>query len=120
VGSIENRLRRLEEKAPAEKPEPTPAFVKLAATLDELGALKGSRAGGYRGEVPIVPEDIPGRELGPGYTHVQLYALAAERASAKAGAGVFPLEDVSAVVDALVALHEARGGDPEVVADRGA
>jgi hypothetical protein len=58
--------------------------------------------------------------LGPGYTHAHLYALAAERASARVGAEVFPLEDVPAAVEALLALHEARGGDPEAVADGGA
>jgi hypothetical protein len=120
VGSIENRLRRLEEKAAAQEPEYTPAFVKMVAVLDELAALRGSGAVHYRGGVPIEPEDIPGRTLGPGHTYGQLYALAAERASAKAGAEVFPLEDVPAAVEALVALHEAHGGDPGAVADRGA
>ena len=124
MGSIENRLRRLEERTPAREPEHTPAFSKLRATLDELAALKSSRAPGYRGGVPIVPEDIPGRvpgrELGPGYTHAQLYTLAAERASVRVGAEVFPLEDVPAAVEALAVLHKARGGDPEAVADRGA
>ncbi len=38
----------------------------------------------------IVPEDIPGRELGPGYTHAQLLTLAAERAVTKARAETFP------------------------------
>ena len=120
MGSIENRLRRLEGRTPAREPEHTPAFIKLRATLDELAALKSSRAPGYRGGVPIVPEDIPGRERGPGYTHAQLYTLAAERASVRVGAEVFPLEDVPAAVEALAVLHKARGGDPEAVADRGA
>ncbi len=117
MGGIENRLRRLEGKAPVEEPEPTPAFVKMMAALDELAALKGSGAVHYRGGRRIEPEGIPGRELGPGHTHAQLFALAAECASAKAGAEVFPLEDVPAVVDALAALHEVSGGDPGAVAD---
>lgn len=83
-------MQRLEERTPAQAPEPTPAFGKLRATLDELGALKSSGACGYRGGVSIVPEDSPGRELGPGYTHAQLLTLAAERAAAKARAETFP------------------------------
>ena len=90
LGSIENRWQRLEERTPVQAPEPTPAFVKLRATLDELAALKSSGACGYRGGGSIVPEDIPGRELGPGYTRAQLLTLAAERAAAKARAGTFP------------------------------
>jgi hypothetical protein len=90
LGSIENRLQRLGEGTPAQAPEPTPAFGKLRATLDELAALKSSGVCGYRGGVSIVPEDSPGRELGPGYTHAQLLTLAVERAAAKARAGTFP------------------------------
>ena len=111
LGSIENRWQRLEERTPVQAPEPTPAFVKLRATLDELAALKSSGACGYRGGVSIVPEDIPGRELGPGYTRAQLLTLAAERAAAKARAGTFPPEDVPAVVETLAELGRARGQD---------
>ena len=117
MGSVESRLRRLEEKAPAREQEHTPAFIKLHATLHELAALRSSGAVHYRGGRRIEPEDIPLRELGPGYTHAQLYTLAAERASARVGAEVFPPEDVPAAIGALVALHEARGGEPKAVAD---
>jgi hypothetical protein len=118
VGSVESRLRRLEEKAPAREQEHTPAFIKLHATLHELAALRSSGAVHYRGGRRIEPEDIPLRELGPGYSHGQLYALAAERASARVGAEVFSLEDVPAAVEALVVLHKAHGRDPEAVDDR--
>jgi hypothetical protein len=118
VGGIENRLRRLEEKAPARELEPSPSFVKLTGALDEFGLLKGSRAVHYRAGRRIEPEDIPQRVLGPGHTHAQLLTLAAERAAARTGAEAFPLEHVPAVAEALMVLHEATGGELEAEADR--
>ena len=50
-----------------------------SAILDEFAALKASRAAGYRGGVPIVPEDIPGKILGTGYTTGELVELAVRR-----------------------------------------
>ena len=77
---MNGRISRLEGRF--EPPEDEHAAVRRAITrmiLNEFASLKASRAGGYRGGVPIVPEDIPFRELGPGYTTGQLMGLAVRR-----------------------------------------
>jgi hypothetical protein len=47
--------------------------------LDEFASLKASRAVHYRGGKRIVPEDIPAKILGPGYTKGDVWELAERR-----------------------------------------
>jgi hypothetical protein len=80
MGSLEGRISRLAGRI--EPPEDLGAELRRAVVrdiLDELARLKVSRAHGYRGGVPIEPEDIPGRILGPGYTTGQMVELAVRR-----------------------------------------
>ncbi len=84
MGSIANRISRLERNRPPEgDPE---ADLKWAVTRDiltEFAALKASRStNSWRGGDPMVriePEDIPGKILGEGYTHGQMMELAVRR-----------------------------------------
>jgi hypothetical protein len=80
VGSIESRISRLEGRI--EPPEDERAALRHAVMrdiLNEFARLKASRAHGYRGGKPMVPEDIPGKILGPGYTTGQMMELAVRR-----------------------------------------
>lgn len=88
---LRRRVRGIEERLAAETVgKPSEAFVRLRAVLDELAALKSSCAPRMRGGIPVEPEHIPRKILGPGYTHNDLLALAAERA---AEGGAFPVEE---------------------------
>jgi hypothetical protein len=53
--------------------------------LNEVALLKASGAGGFRGGVPIEPEDIPGKILGADYTWEQLVELASRRVLERKG-----------------------------------
>jgi hypothetical protein len=80
VGSIESRISRLEGRI--EPPEDERAALRHAVMrdiLNEFARLKASRAHGYRGGVPIVPQDIPGKILGPGYSTGEMVELAVRR-----------------------------------------
>ena len=79
-GNIHGRLGKLEASAPKPPKPPSRDFLNLMAILDELAALKASRAHGFRGGVPIVPEDIPGKILGLEYSQDELFELAVRRA----------------------------------------
>ena len=103
---LSKRLAILEARsaAPSGSPEPSsPDFLNMSAILDEIAHLRSSRAYGLRGGVPIVPEDIPGKILGPSYTQRQLYELAVRRALEKRGV---PKEEEARYVEAL----EVMGG----------
>lgn len=85
MGSLNGRIRRLEELIGPAESEDEVAALRHAITraiLDEYAHLKASRAVHYRGGNPpvrIEPEDIPGKILGPGYTSGQLIELAIRR-----------------------------------------
>jgi len=81
MGSLDNRISRLERNRPPE--EDPEADLKWAVTrdiLNEFAALKASRAtSSWRGGDPMIriePEDIPGKILGEGYTTGQMMELA--------------------------------------------
>ncbi len=79
-GGIGRRIGDLERRA--SKPTETgrsEVFLHLKTILDELAYLKQSCAPGLRGGVPIEPENIPQKVLGPDYTHRQLLELAISR-----------------------------------------
>jgi hypothetical protein len=84
--TFEKRARALEqmfaETTEARPIGPDPDWV---AIMDELSALKSSRAERYRGGVRIEPEDIPARILGSDYTPEELRELAILRALEKRG-----------------------------------
>ena len=97
-GNIRGRLGKLEASAPKPPKPPSRDFLNLMAILDELAALKASRAHGFRGGVPIVPEDIPGKILGPDYTRDELCGLAVRRALETRGE---PASEAPRYVEAL-------------------
>ena len=101
--SIESRLKKLEDSIPKPPEPPSADFLNMTAILDEIAHLRSSCASGLRGGVPIVPEDIPGKILGPSYTQRQLYELAVRRALEKRGV---PKEEEARYVEAL----EVMGG----------
>ena len=115
-GSIRDRLERLEADVPKPPQPPSPGFLNMMAILDEIAHLRSSCASGLRGGVPIVPEDIPGKILGPGYTQRQLCELAVQRALEKRGVqrGV-PKEEEARYVQALEVMTEERGDWDEPV-----
>ena len=78
--NIHGRLERLEGQIPPSVDEA--AALRQAVIRDimnEFGRLRASRARGFRGGVPIEPEDIPGKILGPTYTTGQMMELAVRR-----------------------------------------
>jgi len=85
MGSLERRLEALEgrtrdilsEREDDEKLGRQRAITRMI--LDEFARLKASRAVHYRGGVPIEPEDIPGKILGPEYTTDDMMELAIRR-----------------------------------------
>jgi hypothetical protein len=82
VASLEDRIRRLEGRIGGEAPKDQDEAIRhsiITLILDEFARLKASRVAHYRGGVPIVPEDIPFKELGPGYTTGDMWALAVRR-----------------------------------------
>ena len=84
--SIRDRVDRLE--AQIESPQDEGAARRYAIAteiLDEVAGLKSSRAAGFRGGVPIEPEDIPGKILGAYYTWGQLVRLAVRRVFERKG-----------------------------------
>ena len=100
-GNIHGRLGKLEASAPKPPSPPSRDFLNLRAILDELAKLRASTAHGFRGGVPIVPEDIPGKILGPDYTRDELQALAVRRALEARGE---PASEVPRYVEALRAM----------------
>ena len=82
MAGIERRIEALEGligRQEEEGPDAATRRALLRAILNEHAALKASRAGGFRGGVPIVPEDLPGKILGPGYTVGDVVGLAVRR-----------------------------------------
>jgi hypothetical protein len=86
VGSLNGRLRRLEERLEGLMPEPKDEAAELRrrihiAILDELSYLKSVRAHGLprTGEPNIPPFDEAGEILGYPYTAGQLMELAVRR-----------------------------------------
>ena len=84
MGTLDCRVEDL-ERLLAETANPGEPAPQLGAILRELATLKASCAPGLRGGVPVEPEQIPRRILGPSYTHSELLRLATARAS-EAGA----------------------------------
>ena len=77
---IRNRVNRLEAQIePPQDEDATRRHIIVTEILDEVAGLKASRAAGFRGGVPTVPEDIPGTILGANYTWGQLVGLAVRR-----------------------------------------
>ncbi len=112
---IEDRIRKLEEQFEAEaERKPSESFTHLRAILDELAALKSSCAAHERGGVQIVPENIPGKVLGPGYTHARLMDLAVSRA---VEAGLVPADRAHAYLDYLRGMRQRGGRDPDAVVE---
>ncbi len=103
---MRGRLERLEASVPDPPKPPSRDSLNLRAILDELHRLKASGAPGFRGGVPIVPEDIPGKILGPDYTHEELCELAVERALEERGE---PASEVPRYVEALRVIGGGRG-----------
>ena len=80
MGGLNGRLSRLEGRIqPHEDEDAALRRTIIRMILNEFAHLKASRAGGHRGGKPIVPDDIPFRELGPGYTTGEMIALAIRR-----------------------------------------
>ena len=84
MGSIDNRISRLERNRPPEgDPEADLKWAVSRDILAEFARLKASRAtNSWRGGDPMVriePEDIPGKILGEGYTTGQMMELAVRR-----------------------------------------
>ena len=85
MGSIDRRIEDLERRySETTEHGRSESFTHLVAILDELAHLRQSCAPGLRGGVPIEPENIPQKVLGPDYTHRQLLELAVSR-SVEAG-----------------------------------
>lgn len=64
-----------------------------------MGYLKATRAHGERGGVPVVPEDIPGKALGPRYTFGALVGLACRRVAERELSGEFGEDEIEAVIE---------------------
>lgn len=112
---IDRRIQKLEEQlAATDTPESDESFLHLQHILDELAALKSSCAEGLRGGVPIVPKNIPGKILGPGYTHAQLMGLAVSRC---VEAGTVPAERAHDYLQYLRDLWQREGCDPDDVVE---
>lgn len=82
MASIDKRIETLEGLIGPPEEEDLEGEARralLRAILDEHAYLKASRAGGYRGGVPRVPEEIPGKILDPGYTTGDVVRLAVRR-----------------------------------------
>ncbi|MDP8952903.1 MAG: hypothetical protein M3N18_11860 [Actinomycetota bacterium] len=115
MGSIDDRIRKLEEQFDAEaEREPSKPFGHMRAILDEFAALKSSCARGLRGGVSVEPENIPRKILGPGYTHAQLMGLAVSRT---VEAGHVPAERAHAYLEELRDMWERGGRDPDTVVE---
>lgn len=110
VPNIRRRIEDLETNAPRPPEPPSPDYLNMRAILDELGALKRSRAGGWRGGVYQEPANIPGKILGPGYTQRELCELAVRRALEARGEPVGNLE-APRYVEALEVLCGTRRDD---------
>lgn len=116
MAGIEKRIEALEGLIGAPEDEGTAretAKVLMRAILDEFARLKASRAGGSRGGVPIVPEDIPGKILGPGYTTGEMVRLACRRVAEREMAGDLDEGEIGEVAegwtDGMRSLYERMG-----------
>ena len=101
MASIDKRIEALEGFiGPPEEEDPHRETAKalMRAILDEHAHLKASRAGGSRGGVPIVPEDIPGKVLGPGYTTGDVVRLAVRRVAERELSGDFDEGEIEEMV----------------------
>ena len=93
MGRLDKRIETLEKLYADSLPkEPEDAARRrqarreiMFAILDEIQHLKGCRARGYRGGVPIQPTDPTGEALGYPYTHGQATEFAVKRAVARLG-----------------------------------
>jgi hypothetical protein len=84
--SIRDRVDRLEaQREPFQEEDAARRYAIATEFLDEVAGLKFSRAAGFRGGVPIEPEDIPGKLLGTNYTWGQLVRLAVRRVFERKG-----------------------------------
>ena len=84
--SIRDRVGRLEAQIePAQDEGAARRYAIATEILDEVAGLKSSRAAGFRGGVPIEPEDIPGKILGANYTWGQLVRLGVRRVLERKG-----------------------------------
>ena len=86
MASLEDRIRRLEGRIGGEAPKyqgETFRHAVITLILDEFARPKASRAARYRGGKPVVPEDIPFKELGAAYTTGDMWALAVRRVVAR-------------------------------------
>lgn len=82
MGSIDNRISRLERNRLASPEEDPEADLKWAVTVDILNEYSRLRASGavhYRAGKRIEPENIPRKILGPDYTVGELWSLAIRR-----------------------------------------
>ncbi len=113
MGSVERRIESLEGRilGTAGRSE---TFGHLKAILGELATLRSSCAEHLRGGVPVEPENIPRRVLGPGYTNEDLWRLAVERA---VEGGKVPAERADAYLEAVRSLWTRTGKDPEAVVE---
>jgi hypothetical protein len=119
VGGLDRRLKRVEERIPPPVDEGDALRrAMMHAIMDELGRLKSSRATGYRGgdpPIPIVPEDIPFKELGPGYTTGLMVELAIRRVFEREG--IADEEIIGHWAQMFRAFSEQHGQDWEKVED---
>jgi hypothetical protein len=95
VDELERAFRGSED---AYSPDPD-----LIAVLDELSALKSSRAVRYRAGQRIEPEDIPAKLLGPDYSRRELLELAISRAFEKQGR---PAREIAELIETWLARFE--------------
>ena len=83
---IRGRVDRLEAQIePAQDEDAARRHAITTEILNEVALLKASGAGGFRGGVPIEPEDISERILGADYTWGQLVELGVRRVLERKG-----------------------------------
>ena len=116
MASIDKRIEALEGltgPTEAEDPHRETAKTLMRAILDEYACLKASRAAGSRGGVPIVPEDTPGKVLGPVYTTGEVVRLAVRRVAERELSGDFNEGEIEEMVagwtEGMRALYERAG-----------
>jgi hypothetical protein len=119
MGSIDRRIGALERQFAADSAargpqEPSEVITHLRAILREFAMLKASCAPGLRGGVPIEPENIPRRILGPGYTHDELLRLAVERT---VEAGSTPAERADVYLKFMRDVGNRHGKDPDAIVE---
>jgi hypothetical protein len=104
ISDLQRRLRR--------PVQPSEGYRQLRAVLDEVGVLKRSCNVHYRAGNRVEGENIPRRELGPGYTHDALWRLAVARC---VEAGTVSFEMTEACIGVLRERWERAGKNPDGV-----